>query len=79
MYVIVKWILVIDGWGISCEIDLNVTGLHWWSVNNVDPDLSQYGITRPQWVESAWKLYTFFFQIQSYYFWHKFCEINIHS
>ena len=31
MYVIVKWILVIDGWGISCEIALNVTGLHWWS------------------------------------------------
>ena len=55
MYVIVKWILVIDGWGISCEIDLNVTGLHWWSVNNVDPDLSQYGITRPQWVKLAWK------------------------
>ena len=25
--------LVIDGWGISCEIALNVTGLHWWSVN----------------------------------------------
>ena len=33
MYVIVKWILVIDGWGISCEIALNITGLHWWSVN----------------------------------------------
>ena len=33
MYVIVKWILVIDGWGISCEIALNVTGLYWWSVN----------------------------------------------
>ena len=32
-HVIFKQILVIDGWGISCEIALNVTGLHWWSVN----------------------------------------------
>ena len=44
----------------------NVTGLHWWSVNigsgtglvlsaitraYVDPDLSPYGVTRPQWVK----------------------------
>ena len=28
-YVIFKWILVTDGWG----SDMNVTGLHWWSVN----------------------------------------------
>ena len=34
-YVISKQILVIDGWGISCEIapNMNVNGLHWWSVN----------------------------------------------
>ena len=35
LYVIFKQILVIDGWGISCEIalNMNVTGLNWWSVN----------------------------------------------
>ena len=34
-YVIFKWILVIDGWSISCEIALiwMPLGLHWWSVN----------------------------------------------
>ena len=34
-YVIFKRILVIDGWGISCEIALiwMSLGLHWWSVN----------------------------------------------
>ena len=35
-YAIFKRILVIGGWGISCEIncpDMNVIGLHWWSVN----------------------------------------------
>ena len=32
-HVIFKEILVIDGWGISCEIALIVTGLHWWWVN----------------------------------------------
>ena len=35
-HVIFKQILVIDGWGISCEITLqwmSLTGLHWWSVN----------------------------------------------
>ena len=34
-YVIFKQILVIDGWGIACEIARNVIGLHWWSVNIV--------------------------------------------
>ena len=35
-HVIFKQILVIDGWGISCEIncpDMNVTGHHWWPVS----------------------------------------------
>ena len=33
-HLIFKQILVIDGWGISCEIALmNVTELRWWSVN----------------------------------------------
>ena len=35
-YVIFKQILVIDGWGISREIALigmNVSGLHWWTIN----------------------------------------------
>ena len=34
-YVIFKQILVIDGWGISCEVALiwMSLGLHWWSVN----------------------------------------------
>ena len=33
-YVIFKQILVIDGWGVLwiCP-NMNVTGLHWWSVN----------------------------------------------
>ena len=34
-YVIFKWILVIDGWGISGEIVLIWMSLHWWSVNIV--------------------------------------------
>ena len=35
-HVIFKQILVIDDWGISCEIALiwmSLSGLHWWSVN----------------------------------------------
>ena len=33
-HVVFKQILVIDGWGIFCEIALmNVTGLHWQLVN----------------------------------------------
>ena len=34
-HVIVKQMLVIDGWGVFCEIapNMNVSGLYWWSVN----------------------------------------------
>ena len=58
-YVIFKRILVIDGWGISCEIALiwMTLGLHWWSVNigsgngwaitwaSVDPDLCHHMVS----------------------------------
>ena len=35
-YVIFKQILLIDGWGIYCEIALvwMSLGFHWWAVNN---------------------------------------------
>ena len=54
IYVIFKWILVIDGWGISYEIALiSMHWTSWWSVNigsgnglvpsaNVDPDLCHH-------------------------------------
>ena len=66
-YVILKQILVIDGWGISCEI-----ALIWMSLDIIDDQstlvqvmvwcrqatsqywprsLSPYGVTRPQWVK----------------------------
>ena len=54
-YVIFKGILVIDAWGISCEIALiwimNVTRLHWWSINigsgnGLVPSLSEPMLTQ---------------------------------
>ena len=59
--VIFKWILVIDGWSISCEI-----ALIWMSLDFTDDQstlvqvspcwprsLSPYGVTRPQWVDAS--------------------------
>ena len=69
-YVIFKWILMIDGGGISCEISLIC---HWtslmssqhWCCQATSHYLSQcwprsqspYGVTRPEWVKSLWPRY----------------------
>ena len=69
-YVIFKWISVIDGWGISCDIAPT-----WMSLDFADDQstlvpsgtshylsqcwprsLSPYGVTRPEWVKFEWLL-----------------------